>query len=304
MSTKIEWAEETWNPVVGRSKISEGCKNCYAERMATRLASIALAKGTPSALDYYVDATHYGSWSGKTSFVEEALEKPFSWKKPKRIFVCSMGDLFHETVPFEWIHQVVRIINKCPQHIFMVLTKRPERMKEFLREYSQLPYNLWLGVTAENQKEADTGWKNVERISYKTMIPLAEHKFRGISLEDNEIAHGYYAMIGKEHYILQPCVLGLFHNQVNPETVSQCTGIITLKGDDIFEGDIFRQKLEDKYEPEGFFWWKAVVRRHTNGAWVLCQVGFDYSKSPFDEYTLLIEECKKIELIGNIYQTK
>jgi len=74
-----------------------------------------------------------------------------------------------------------------------------------------------------------------------------------------------------------------------------CTGFTTADGEYIFEGDTFRQKLEDKMEPEGFFWWYCVVKRHENGAWVLCQIDFDYSNSPFEEYALLIDECKKIE---------
>ncbi len=129
---------------------------------------------------------------------------------------------------------------------------------------------------------------------------LNDYKFRGESIENNQLVYGYYSNIQqKEHYILQPCALGYYHVQVKPETVSQFTGFKTSKGQEIYEGDLIRQKLEDSFEPSGFYWWKAKVQRHPNGAWVLMQLRFDYSKSPFEEYTLLIKECKNIELINS-----
>ncbi len=97
-----------------------------------------------------------GKWSGNTFMDETALEKPFTWKKPRRIFVCSMGDLFHESVPFDWIDKVIDVIQKNPQHTFQILTKRPEILKEY-SDYNMaeaIP-NIWLGVTAENQEQAD-----------------------------------------------------------------------------------------------------------------------------------------------------
>lgn len=113
-------------------------------------------------------------WNGKTAFVEPMLTKPLHWKKPRMIFVCSMGDLFHESVPFEWITRVFKIIERCPQHIFQVLTKRPERMQEFIGpSIDHLP-NVWLGVTAENQEMAD------KRIPILLKIPAAK---RFVSVE-------------------------------------------------------------------------------------------------------------------------
>jgi len=201
MSTKIEWCEETWNPIIGCSKISSGCKNCYAERMAGRLANIQSQvinygqvvewKESEKGSDYPMS-----KWNGKTHFVESALEKPFKWKKPRRIFVCSMGDLFHESVPFEWIERVWKIMAMCTQHTFLVLTKRPERIIPFFKyvgnrvkksdldsvpTQSENPFdyintlpNVWIGVTAENQKMAD------KRIPIFLKVPAAK---RFVSIE-------------------------------------------------------------------------------------------------------------------------
>ena len=178
MATKIEWTQETWNPIIGCSKVSPGCDNCYAEKMAARINHIELAQhGAYSANRKYkhvVEGAFRGAgWNGKTHLIENTLEKPLHWKKPRIIFVCSMGDLFHESVPFEWILEVWFIMKKCPQHTFQILTKRPERMHEFLCEWAPNPFmeplpNVWLGVTAENQQQAD------KRIPILFEIPAAK----------------------------------------------------------------------------------------------------------------------------------
>jgi len=129
-STSIACTDATWNPIIGCSRVSEGCKNCYAERMAGRLA----AMGKRQYQDVVGGGLAYGpnsGWTSKTALVESALSDPLNWRKPKRIFVCSMGDLFHEKVPFDWIDRVFAIMSLCPQHTFQVLTKRPERMAEY-----------------------------------------------------------------------------------------------------------------------------------------------------------------------------
>lgn len=158
--TKIEWAEESWNPIVGCTKVSPGCQNCYAEKMAGRLAGM----GQKSYMevvewdDHPEDTRPMQQWNGKTHLVESALKKPLHWKKPRTIFACSMGDLFHESVPFEWIDEVMDIITRCQHHTFLILTKRPEIMSEYIskyKDYSFQFYNVWLEVTAENQEQAD-----------------------------------------------------------------------------------------------------------------------------------------------------
>ena len=140
MSTKIEWTDVTWNPVSGCSKLSAGCKNCYAERMAKRLQHM----GTPGYDNGFAVTLHH-----------DKLKQPFHWRKPKRIFVCSMADLFHEDVPNGFIQQVFSTMANNPHHTFQVLTKRSERMRDFVRGYVRgfdgvpLP-NVWLGVSVEN----------------------------------------------------------------------------------------------------------------------------------------------------------
>lgn len=145
--SKIEWTGETWNPITGCTKISQGCKNCYAETMAKRLQ----AMGTRG----------YENGFAVTVQDDSVFEKPLKRKKPTTYFVCSMSDLFHESVSFETVDRVIDVIKQCPQHTFQILTKRAERMARFFkfayfREIgSSLPENIWLGVTVENQKAAD-----------------------------------------------------------------------------------------------------------------------------------------------------
>lgn len=153
---KIGWLNrpgttgETWNPVIGCSKASAGCHNCYAERMARRQAYMRPGCEYEQVLAYY-EGRGFGGWSGVTSFVVSALEKPLHWRKPRTVFVCSMGDLFHETVPFEWIDQVFAVMALCPQHTFIVLTKRPELMAEYLNEW----FPQWDSAMDDFPNEAD-----------------------------------------------------------------------------------------------------------------------------------------------------
>jgi protein gp37 len=171
MATKIQWCDETWNPVVGCSKISPACDNCYAERMANRLAQ------NPKTKFKYGDVVSDGKWNGKLSMDPNDLYIPGKWKTPKRIFVCSMGDLFHENVPFHIIMEVMMVINDFPRHTFMILTKRAQRMYHFFNKvYSKIgPIpNLWAGVTVENQVRAH------ERIVPLLYMPFVAKKFVSI----------------------------------------------------------------------------------------------------------------------------
>lgn len=135
MSTKssIEWTETTWNPVTGCTKISAGCKHCYAERMARRLK----AMGQPNYVNGF-----------KLTLHPEMLNRPLTWKKPKIIFVNSMSDLFHEAVPIEFIRQVFTVMREAHWHTFQILTKRAERLALLDTELTW-PDNVWMGVTVE-----------------------------------------------------------------------------------------------------------------------------------------------------------
>ena len=181
--TKIEWTDESWNPVVGCSHVSAGCEYCYAEKMAQRLAYMGHKKYR-AVLDGKFKKP---PWNGEVFCDETALDKPLHWKKPRRIFVCSMGDLFHPKVPIGFLTHVFDTIEQCPQHIFQILTKRPENIKilwtnqsehpghswRYMREGTILP-NVWLGVSVEDQKTAD------QRIPLLLQIPAA---VRFVSLE-------------------------------------------------------------------------------------------------------------------------
>lgn len=134
--TKIEWTDRTWNPVTGCTKTSPGCANCYAEIMANRLRAIGLKK--------------YENGFSVTTH-EESLREPLEWTGKQNIFVCSMGDLFHRNVPFEFIDRVMETIKKTPQHRYQILTKRAERMKEYFST-REVPKNAWIGVTVESSE--------------------------------------------------------------------------------------------------------------------------------------------------------
>jgi protein gp37 len=134
--SRIEWTEQTWNPTVGCTKISPGCKNCYAEAMSRRLQ----AMGTPGYENGFA-----------LTLLPERIEDPIRRKKPTVYFVNSMSDLFHEKVPDEYIERVFEVIQKTPQHTYQILTKRAARMARFFRT-RQVPRNAWMGVSVEDQK--------------------------------------------------------------------------------------------------------------------------------------------------------
>ncbi|KUJ86489.1 MAG: Gp37Gp68 family protein [Halomonas sp. 54_146] len=138
MSSKssIEWTEHTWNPMTGCTKVSPGCKHCYAEEMAKRLQ----AMGTPGYENGF-----------ELSLLEERLEQPFRRKKPTKYFVNSMSDLFHEAVPVEFLDRVFDVIRRTPHHTYQILTKRAERMSRYF-ETIEAPTNAWIGVSVEDKK--------------------------------------------------------------------------------------------------------------------------------------------------------
>lgn len=135
-TSRIEWTEQTWNPIVGCTKISAGCKHCYAEVMARRLQ----AMGTPGYENGFA-----------LRLIPERLEDPIKRKKPTIYFVNSMSDLFHEKVPFEYIDQVMKTVALTPHHSYQILTKRAARMARYFHTRA-VPRNVWLGVSVENQR--------------------------------------------------------------------------------------------------------------------------------------------------------
>lgn len=176
MPSKIEWTDETWNPVTGCTKVSQGCKHCYAERLWPRIEAARIKRegGAPRA---FTDVQCH----------PERLDAPLHWAKPRRVFVNSMSDLFHEDVPDAFIEKVFFLMAHAPLHTFQILTKRPARMQEWttlngpdavfageslehedaLRNYSWPLKNVWLGVSVEDQDTAD------ERIPLLLQTPAA-----------------------------------------------------------------------------------------------------------------------------------
>jgi len=147
--TSIEWTDATWNPVAGCTVLTAGCTNCYAMRMAARLAAMGQEK--------YRGLTRRSGkravWTGKIRLDENSLSMPTSWKKPRRVFVNSMSDLFHPSVPVQFIKRVWSVMANTPRHTYQILTKRPERMVEVLshEEFAVLPH-VWLGTSVEDDR--------------------------------------------------------------------------------------------------------------------------------------------------------
>jgi len=157
--SNIEWTELTWNPVTGCTKISPGCKFCYAEVMSRRLKAMGIEK--------YKDGFNI-------RVHPDALNIPFTWKKPKVVFVNSMSDLFHPQVPFEFIKAVFAVMNKTPQHIYHVLTKRSERLLELSNQLNWTN-NIWMGVSVESEDYSyriDELSKTNAKIKFLSIEPL------------------------------------------------------------------------------------------------------------------------------------
>ncbi len=195
--TGIEWTDSTWNPIRGCSRVSEGCRNCYAERIAYRFSG----PGQPYEGLVRINAAgeRVPEWSGKIHFAENHLLDPFYWTTPRRIFVNSMSDLFHPNVTDAMLDTIFAVMALCPNHTFQILTKRPQRMKDYCSDAGAIArivtkmnmivhgvgkavgvitpddngldgfhlYNVWLGVSVENQAAAD------ERIPLLLKTPAA-----------------------------------------------------------------------------------------------------------------------------------
>ena len=178
-NSKIEWTESTWNPVSGCTKISAGCLNCYAERMAKRLQAMGQER--------YKNGF-------KLTIHPEALSEPYHWKKPRIVFVNSMSDLFHEDIPIRFIQDVFKVINENKHHTFQILTKRSDRMLEIapLLEWSG---NIWMGVTIENNNyvsRADDLRKINAAVKFLSLEPLLG------SLPDLEFKDIDWVIVGGE----------------------------------------------------------------------------------------------------------
>lgn len=192
--SKIEWTDATWNIINGCKTISPGCTNCFAQRLAgTRF------RNHPTRSGLTIDSKAGPVWNGEVKFIESMLDQPIRWKRPRLIFVCAHGDLFHEGVPDAWIDKIFSVMAGCKDHTFQVLTKRSGRMRAYLSRFKPSPKedgfitrdgvhnndsvpgwpifnpsrwplpNVWLGVSVEDQARAD------ERIQILLDTPAAVH---------------------------------------------------------------------------------------------------------------------------------
>lgn len=190
-ATSIQWTDRTWNPVRGCSRVSEGCRHCYAERLAAR--NLPGHRSPTTGEPFAKMRADYPQWTGRVELIPSKLDEPLRWRKPARVFVNSMSDLFHEGLPEEAIDRVFALMAFAGRHTFQVLTKRPARMNEYLasrcrsilywdraakldgraltwEHIGRIPFplpNVWLGVSVEDQKAAD------ERIPLLLQTPAA-----------------------------------------------------------------------------------------------------------------------------------
>lgn len=210
-NSSIEWTDTTWNPVVGCRAYSPGCANCYAETMSVRLAGMATA-GTaagknPGRKAHYLNVVNNGGWRGNVELVPEAMTDPFKWRKPRRVFVNSMSDLFYgddrdrracesmgipfQPVPFDFIDRVFAVMALTPQHTFQVLTKRPARMAEYLRGNDRWVYvcnAVWqMEKEATDQRFADHANRVQWQLENYELWPLPG-VWLGTSIENQQTA--------------------------------------------------------------------------------------------------------------------
>lgn len=169
----IQWTDATWNPSTGCSKVSPGCKNCYAERLSHRLKMM----GNPKYTKGFRFTLH-----------EDALDIPLKWNRPRKIFVNSMSDLFHESMPDDFLEKCFEVMTKADWHEYQVLTKRPDRMLEFTKKYGRIPDHIWLGTSVELDlyKHRIDLLRNVPAkvkfVSFEPLLgPLGELNLAGIS---------------------------------------------------------------------------------------------------------------------------
>ncbi|GGF38485.1 hypothetical protein GCM10011321_31760 [Youhaiella tibetensis] len=230
--TGIEWTEATWNPLRGCSRVSEGCRHCYAEGIAARFSAPGQPYDGLARLVTRPGGTSEARWAGKVVLApESALKQPLRWTRPRLIFVNSMSDLFHEAVPDEWIDQVFAVMAAATCHTFQILTKRPERMRAYIsspatvdrilmraREldpalwYLDWPMpNVWLGTSIEDQPTADT------RIPYLRRTPAA---VRFVSAEPLLAPVDLFAALG----------VSVHHHPANRQTTALNALVITAAG--------------------------------------------------------------------------
>lgn len=236
--SSIEWTESTWNPVTGCTKISPGCKHCYAERMAKRLH----AMGQPNYAQGF-----------SLALQEHMLELPLRWKRPQTIFVNSMSDLFHESVPLPYIKRVFDVMRKSSWHRFQVLTKRADRLREVDQELAWPP-NVWMGVSVESRRylsRVDVLRGAGSKIKFLSLEPLLE------DLGAFDLSGIDWVIVGGESgpgaRPMQPGWVRNLRDLCAKESVpfffKQWGGIRKKAAGRILDGQLWNQMPESKIEP-------------------------------------------------------
>ncbi|MFL6815419.1 MAG: DUF5131 family protein [Bradyrhizobium sp.] len=218
--TSIEWTDATWNPVAGCTVLTAGCTNCYAMRMAARLE----AMGTRKYLGLTRKSGRRAVWTGRIRLDHASLGTPRTWSKPRKVFVNSMSDLFHDDVPVQFIARVWEVMKDTRRHTYQILTKRPERMAQVLvqKSFEVLP-NVWLGTSVEDERVLD-------RLDAIRRVPAA---IRFVSLEPliGSVAQGDltgidWAIVGGES--------GPRAREMNPEWVDEIEAMCRRSGTAFF----------------------------------------------------------------------
>lgn len=230
LGSKIEWTEASWNPTTGCTKISPGCKNCYAERLARRLK----AMGNPNYKNGF-----------EITLQEHMLQAPLKWKKPQMVFVNSMSDLFHEAIPLAFIQKVFEVIGQAPHHQFQILTKRAERLAELSDKLKWHP-NIWMGVTVESKDYLNRidDLRNVNaKIKFLSLEPLLseipEINLNGIDWVIVGGESGPHARIMKKQWVVSlrnQCL-----EQNTPFFFKQWGGTNKKKTGRLLEGQLWNQ---------------------------------------------------------------
>ena len=181
--SSIEWTDATWNPITGCSVVSPGCTNCYAMKLAGgRLQHHPTRQGltTPSKAGPV--------WNGKVRLNEGMLTDPLRWRRPRRIFVCAHGDLFHESVPDEWIDKVFAVMALAPHHTFQVLTKRADRMRAYMRDFVAAHRSVSIAMSALGFKNTEANLQKLTQGHYADNFRPLPNVWLGVSAEDQERA--------------------------------------------------------------------------------------------------------------------
>jgi protein gp37 len=251
--SKIEWTGDTWNVIIGCSKISPGCTNCYAIDQAYRNWEMAraLPEENRGRLAYYDGLTKIAhdkkrQWTGKVVFVPEALEIPLKRKKPQIYFVNSMSDLFHERVKNEWIDEIFKVMEQTPQHTYQILTKRPDRMLDYILSTYQTYQgvstpvrNIWLGSSIEHQDCLDDRIPALTKLNKRgwTTFYSCEPLLESVDLHIPEYPVSWVIAGGESGHGARPC-----HYEWLLNVVEQCQ---------VTNTPVFVKQLGSNYWQEG-----------------------------------------------------